>query len=350
MPVTKTAGGEFLGILSDNSLDRDEEFMTKELLEDWARERSPLPMLANHENKMEKFIGGWKNKKLISKGKKHALTANPFFFSKEANPLASQIKKQVEEALENGMGVGISIGAIPNETIEKEIDGETRTGFLKAEIVEATIVPIQSNRNASFSAVAKEFDIKGGPGSGPRRGGGSSKNDIDSWDDLPKDEYNEAQDKLTNSEQDDYMSSRRNGLSHSAAMRELGKQVNTEVKKMADEPVADAPAEEQPKEEVAPVKEAPKEEAKPEAEEKPAEEEAKPEEEPKAEAEESKKDDLQAEVDAAKATIIKLEKQLKEIKEKSVLKAEVEKPNAVETKQVDDSDFTIEKQLAMKYK
>jgi len=285
MPVTKTAGGEFLGILSDNSLDRDEEFMTKELLEDWARERSPLPMLANHENKMEKFIGGWKNKKLISKGKKHALTANPFFFSKEANPLASQIKKQVEEALENGMGVGISIGAIPNETIEKEIDGETRTGFLKAEIVEATIVPIQSNRNASFSAVAKEFDI------------------------------------------------------------------NKEETKMTDEIVVkDAPVEEKPVEESAPVKEAPKEEAKPEAEEKPAEEEAKPEEEPKAEAEESKKDDLQAEVDAAKAKIIELEKQLKEIKEKSVLKAEVEKPNAVETKQVDDSDFTIEKQLAMKYK
>jgi len=263
MPVTKTAGGKFLGILSDTSLDRDEEFMCKELLEDWAMDRSPLPMLANHENKMEKFIGGWKNKKLLKKGNKYALTANPFFFSKEANPLASQIQKQVEEALENGMGIGISIGAIPKETIEKEIDGIMRTGFKKAEIVEATIVPIQSNRNASFSAVAKEFDIN-----------------------------------------------------------------NKEETKMADEPVVEeAPVVEQPKEEAAPVEEAPKEEPKAE--------------EPKV--------DLQAEVDAAKKTIIELQKELKEIKNKAILKAEVEKPG-VEVKEVNDSDFTIEKQLALKYK
>jgi hypothetical protein len=159
MPVTKSSDGGFIGILSDNSIDRDEEFMTKELLESWAANTNPLPMLANHENKMEKFIGGWSNKRLVENGKKTALTAEPFFFSKEANPLASQIQKQVEEALDKGMGVGISIGAIPKSSIEKEIDGETHVGFTKAEIVEATVVPIQSNRNATFSHIAKDFDI-----------------------------------------------------------------------------------------------------------------------------------------------------------------------------------------------
>ena len=157
MPINKDSNGNFVGILSDDSLDRDNEFMTRELLEDWANNTGTLPMLANHENKMEKFVGGWKNKKLISKGKSTALIATPFFFSKEANPLAQQIQKQVEESLDNGLNVGISIGAIVPEEIEKEIDGVKRVGYSKAEIVEATIVPIQSNRNASFTAIAKSF-------------------------------------------------------------------------------------------------------------------------------------------------------------------------------------------------
>jgi len=160
MPLTKSSNGTFVGILSDTSLDRDEEFMTKELLDSWASMSTTLPMLANHENKMEKFIGSWTNKRVINNGENAALVAEPFFFSKEANPLAHQIKKQVEEALEMGLGIGISIGAIPQETIEKECeDGKRRKGFKKAEIVEATIVPIQSNRNASFVAVAKSFGI-----------------------------------------------------------------------------------------------------------------------------------------------------------------------------------------------
>lgn len=157
----KSENGNFVGILSDTSLDRDEEFMTKELLTSWASNDNSLPMLANHENKMEKFIGGWKNKKVVSKNGHNALTAEPFFFSKEACPLAAQIKKQVEEALDNGMAVGISIGAIPHEFIEKKCsDGKRRKGFSKGEIVEATIVPVQSNRNANFAAIAKGFDLE----------------------------------------------------------------------------------------------------------------------------------------------------------------------------------------------
>jgi|TARA_R100000501_G_scaffold18070_1_gene35943 hypothetical protein len=160
MPLTKSSNGTFVGILSDNSLDRDEEYMTKELLDSWAMSSTPLPMLANHENKMEKFIGGWTNKKVVRKGENSALVAEPFFFSKDASPLAAQIKKQVEEALEHNMGIGISIGAIPMETVEKEIDGKRYKGFSKAEIVEATVVPIQSNRNATFVSVAKSFNLE----------------------------------------------------------------------------------------------------------------------------------------------------------------------------------------------
>ncbi len=159
MPLTKSVDGGFVGILSDTSIDRDDEFMSKELLQDWALKGS-LPMLANHENKMEKFVGGWKNLKTKTVKGHTALVAEPFFFSKEASPLAAQMKKLIEEAIANGLNPGISIGAIPKEVVEKEFDdGTKRRGYTKAELVEATIVPVQSNRNASFAAVAKNFDL-----------------------------------------------------------------------------------------------------------------------------------------------------------------------------------------------
>lgn len=156
MPVTKAKSGSFIGILSDTSIDRDGEFMTRELLEEWAMNKS-LPALANHENRIEKLVGGWKNLRTIKNGKNTALVAEPFFL--ESNPLAKQIKAMVTESLEKGLNVGISIGALPQETIEKEIDGEKRKGYSKAELIEATWVPLQSNRNA-FAAIAKSFNLE----------------------------------------------------------------------------------------------------------------------------------------------------------------------------------------------
>jgi hypothetical protein len=339
MPLQKSHSGDFVGILSDNSIDRDGEFMSKKLLQKWVDNKTPLPMLANHENKLEKLIGGWHEKELVTKNGHTAMMAKPFFLV--SNPLAVQAKSMVEEALAKGLGIGISIGAIPKgDMIEKEVDGKKYKGYTEAEILEATIVPIQSNRNASFSAVAKSFDIdvKGGPGSGPRRGSGNSKNDINGMEDIPKDEYNDVQQRLTSSEQNEYISSRRNGLSHSAAMRELGKSFdinltnNTEgIVKMEEEkgkPVDEVLAEaEAPKEEVkeeAPVEEAKEEEA-------PKEEEAKVEEAP-AEEEKSIADELK---------IVKAE--LDALKKKAVLKATVEGPTEVK-KEVEPTFVNLMKQ------
>ena len=155
MPVMKASGNKYVGILSDTSLDRDEEFMTRELLETWADTKA-LPALANHDNRMEMLVGGWKNLKTIKNGEHTALVAEPFFL--ESNPLAQQIKAMVEEAIEKGLNVGISIGAIPSETVEKEINGKKHKGYSKAELIEATWVPLQSNRNA-FAAIAKRFNF-----------------------------------------------------------------------------------------------------------------------------------------------------------------------------------------------
>ena len=158
-PVTKDHNGEFIGILSDNSMDRDEEFMSKELLQDWAANNVVLPALANHTNKMENFIGGWTDLRVVEKNGHSALVAKPFFFSKEANPKAAQIKALVNEAVEKGLNPGISIGAIPKESIKKDINGKEHIVFTKAELVEATWVPIQSNRNASFGHIARSFNL-----------------------------------------------------------------------------------------------------------------------------------------------------------------------------------------------
>lgn len=160
MPVTKdTVTGEYKAILSDTSLDRDDEAMAKELILDWGKTKA-LPSLANHENKMQSWVGGWKDIKAVEKGAHSALQATPMFFSKEANPLASQIKKQIDEALEMGLNPGISVGAIVHEHEIRKINGHDVKVYTKGELLEATWVPIQSNRNANYGHVAKQFNIE----------------------------------------------------------------------------------------------------------------------------------------------------------------------------------------------
>lgn len=270
MPLSKDISGAFIGILSDNSIDRDGEFMSKSLLQSWVNNKTALPMLANHENKIEKLIGGWHEKQLISKGDSHAMVAKPFFL--ESNPLAVQTKAMVEECLAKGLGVGISIGAIPKgKMVEKEVDGKTYKGYTDAEILEATIVPIQSNRNATFLAMAKSFDIN-----------------------------TEEENKMEKVEKE---------------IQGLPEELIAPVEELKVETVIaeDAPV----VEEVAEVVEVA---------------------EPKAEV-------IVAEDNADKLRIIELEKKLKQLEEKSVLKATVEGPTEVKT----DVEPTFKNLLRQRY-
>ena len=157
MPISKTVDGRLSGILSDTSIDRDDELMSKELLGKWANNKT-LPALIDHKNQMSNWAGGWKNFEVIEKGMHSALKAEPFFFSDKANPMAQQVKKQIEEALENGLNPGISIGAIPLNSKDVNIDNKTYKMWTDAELVEATFTPIASNRNA-YAVIAKQFDI-----------------------------------------------------------------------------------------------------------------------------------------------------------------------------------------------
>lgn len=156
MPLQKQSDGTTLAILSDTSIDRDEEAMDKDLILNWAKNKT-LPMLANHENKMEKLLGVWKNMRPIQKGGSAALMAEPDFL--ESSPFAQQVKAMVEEALAKGAHVGVSIGAIPTAWERREVKGKEILVWTEAELLEATFVPVQSNRNASFGHIAKKFGI-----------------------------------------------------------------------------------------------------------------------------------------------------------------------------------------------
>jgi len=159
--ITKQRDGSttYSAILSDTSIDRDEEIMSKELLFKWAKKKG-LPALVNHENKAEKAIGGWDNLQVISKGSNVALTGEPWFYPKEVDPFADTIRKKIEYALDKGHQWGVSISAIPSSSSQKMIGGVNYKQWDEAELLEATWVPIQSNRNATYGHIAKSFDLE----------------------------------------------------------------------------------------------------------------------------------------------------------------------------------------------
>lgn len=147
-------GENYSAIASDDSIDRDGEFMGPDLIRAWAADTNSLTMLANHDNSMQSFIGGWTDRKVLEQDGHVALSMKPNFFSADANPLAQRIKQQIDEAAKLGIGVGVSVGFIPKEGTMTPA-GYMHTG---AELVESSIVPVQSNRHA-YVAVAKRFRL-----------------------------------------------------------------------------------------------------------------------------------------------------------------------------------------------
>jgi len=152
MPIKKDYSGNYIGILSDTSIDRDNEIMSKELLEKWAEKDFYMPALINHENKVESNVGKWVDKRVISNGKHYALIAKPVFF--KSNPKAQMIEGMLNE----GANIGLSIGAIPKKSTEKVIENMTYKEWKDAELVEGSFVPVGSNRN-TFAMVAKSFNL-----------------------------------------------------------------------------------------------------------------------------------------------------------------------------------------------
>jgi len=149
-PVVKSNEGKYIAVLSDNSVDRDDEIIGKEALQGILDNDGYTAILLNHENKIQNQIGEWINKRLETIGEHTALVAEPKFYL--SNPQAKMIKGM----LDDGAKMGISIGAIPTGAVEKKCaDGRTRKEFTGLELLEASFVAIPSNRHGQAMAMAK---------------------------------------------------------------------------------------------------------------------------------------------------------------------------------------------------
>ena len=150
--MTKSADGKYFAVLSDNSIDRDQEIIGKQALQGIMDNDGYTAILTDHENKIENQIGEWTNKRLETIGEHTALVAEPKFYL--SNPKAKMIKGMLDE----GAQLGISIGAIPISAVEKKVGDKTYKEYTGLELLEASFVAIPSNRHGRAMAVAKLFN------------------------------------------------------------------------------------------------------------------------------------------------------------------------------------------------
>ena len=155
IPIKKNyETNEYRAILSDTSIDRDNERMSKNLLMKWANSPNKfIPMLMDHKNEIMKMVGQWTDPVLVeNKSGSFALMMKPKWFL--SNPNAQILKGMLDEGAE----LGLSIGAVPKKSqIVKSNDMDIRE-WTDAELLEASLTPIGSNRN-SFINIAKSFGI-----------------------------------------------------------------------------------------------------------------------------------------------------------------------------------------------
>jgi len=160
MPIVKkevNGNTKISAILSDDSLDLDDEMMSKSLIKEWALKKS-LPALTDHKNSMENYHADWENIHYEDIGENGALVADPKTFSTIRG-------KQLAIQLREGKNCGVSISAIPygHEMIEKSCnDGVVRKikVYTKAKIVEASFIPVASNTHARAMRIAKSFNVE----------------------------------------------------------------------------------------------------------------------------------------------------------------------------------------------
>jgi hypothetical protein len=143
-PVMKESNGKYIAVLSDDSVDRDEEKVSKGCIEKLGLDTGYIAGLIDHENKVLGQVAEWTNRKVIEIDGHSALIAEPKFF--KSNPNAQIIKGMLDE----GAKLGISIGAIVKSY--DEVDG--MKVFTELELLEASFVAIPSNRHGRAMAVA----------------------------------------------------------------------------------------------------------------------------------------------------------------------------------------------------
>lgn len=143
----------FVGILSDDSLDRDDEIISKSALNKMACDDGYLAVFVDHDTKAVNQIGEWVNKRVEFINGHNALVAELKFY--DSHPTAQIIKNAMEK---DGAQYGVSIGAIPKSTSTETINGKKYKSYDDLEHLEASIVGIPSNRSGKALAIAKSYN------------------------------------------------------------------------------------------------------------------------------------------------------------------------------------------------
>jgi len=150
MPIMKRHSGKYIAVLSDTSIDRDDERIDKGCIEKLGQDDGYLACLCNHNNDVFMQVAEWTNRGIETIDGHTALVAEPKFF--ESNPKAKVIKGMLDE----GARIGVSIGAIVKD--REEIDG--MKVYKELELIEASFVAVPSNRHGRAMRVAKSFNKK----------------------------------------------------------------------------------------------------------------------------------------------------------------------------------------------
>lgn len=150
-PIIKGASGKIEIVLSDDSVDRDNEIIGKKFLERAAKS-DLIHGLMDHENKALNTVCEWVNKRVEKRNGHNALVAEPRFFM--SNPNAQILKNMIEK---DKARLCVSITAIPTDNREVERNGKKFLEWSDGEIVSADFVGIPANKNAMVSQIAKSF-------------------------------------------------------------------------------------------------------------------------------------------------------------------------------------------------
>lgn len=156
-PILKSSKGNgfvYEAVLSDDSLDRDDEMIGKEALMKTKDSNILIVGLMDHENKIMNQVCEWVNKRIEDRNGHTAFIAEPKFFM--SNPNAKIIKGMLDE----GANMGISIGAIVNKSEMRKIGDVEKKVFTDIEVVEASFVAVPANSHARITAVAKMFNTE----------------------------------------------------------------------------------------------------------------------------------------------------------------------------------------------
>ena len=148
----KAVDGKYKAVLSDDSIDRENEIVGKGFLE--SAFDGQVVGLLDHKNSVMGQVCEWVDKQIIKKDGHNALIATPKWLL--SNPNAGIIKNMIEI---DKATIGLSIGAIPTDSDTIEIDDKEYKRWTKGEILEASFVAIAANKHAQIQALAKSLDL-----------------------------------------------------------------------------------------------------------------------------------------------------------------------------------------------